>query len=198
MDVPDSTNCGVCGLSDRDKMSRDLNTLVPEFKSKVEELLNLCDQSGYTMRQFFTLRTPFDQGKLWRQSRSIREVQQKISELTNSGADFLAHCIDSVGPQNGRPVTNAIPGFSWHQWGEVVDCFWLLDGNAEWSTRKKVDGVNGYVNYAEKAQFIGLTAGGFWSSFKDWPHVQMGKESNPRRVFSLQEIDQEMANRFGN
>ena len=185
-------------LDKGEKMSRDLNTLVPEFKSKVEELLNICDQSGYTMRQFFTLRTPFEQGILWRQSRSTQEVQQKIAELKDNGADFLAHCIDSVGPQNGRHVTNAIPGFSWHQWGEAVDCFWLFDGKAEWSTRKKFNRINGYVNYAEKAKSLGLTAGGFWSSFKDWPHVQMRKKSNPRRVVSLQEINQEMENRFGN
>ena len=178
-------------------MSRDLNDLIPEFKPKIEELLNLCEQSGYTMRQFFTLRTPFEQGILWRQSRSSEEVRQKISELRNSGADFLAHCIDSVGPQNGRHVTNAIPGFSWHQWGEAVDCFWLLDGNAEWSTRKKVNGMNGYVNYADKARALGLSAGGFWTSFKDWPHVQMREASNPGRIFSLQEINQHMADRFG-
>lgn len=60
-----------------------------------------------------------------------------------------------------------------------------------------MNGVNGYVNYAEKARSLGLTAGGFWSSFKDCPHVQMRKESNPGRVFSLEEIDQQMENRFG-
>ena len=83
-------------------MSRDLNALVPEFRLKVEELLPICDQSGYTMRQFFTIRTPFEQGKLWRQSRSSQEIQEKLSELRNKGAGFLAHCIESVGPQNGR------------------------------------------------------------------------------------------------
>lgn len=179
-------------------MSRDLDNLTPEFKSAVEQLLILCHQSGYTMRQFFTLRTPFEQGKLWRQSRSIHEVEQKIAELNNNNAEFLAHCIHSVGPQNGRHVTNAIPGFSWHQWGEAVDCFWLLDGGAEWSTRKKIGGVNGYINYAEKAKSLGLTAGGFWSSFKDWPHVQMRKESSPRRVFTIEEINNEMELKFRN
>jgi len=137
-------------------MSRDLDSLVPEFRSKVEELLVLCDQSGYSMRQFFTLRTPFEQGKLWRQSRSSQEVRQKISELQNGGADFLALCIDSVGPQDGRHVTNAIPGLSWHQWGEAVDCFWLLDGNAEWSTRKKVDGLNGYWNVSVRPTHLSI------------------------------------------
>jgi len=72
-----------------------------------------------------------------------------------------------------------------------------LNGKAEWSTRKKVNEINGYVNYATKAKSLGLTAGGFWSSFKDWPHVQMRKDANPRRVFSLEEINQEMQNRFG-
>jgi hypothetical protein len=177
-------------------MSRDLNDLVPEFRSQVVELLSVCGQSGYTMRPFFTLRTPFEQGILWRQSRSTQQVQQKITELQDSGADFLAHCIESVGPQNGRHVTNAVPGYSWHQWGEAVDCYWLLDGSAEWSTRKKVGGVNGYTNYAEKAESLGLTAGGHWTSFKDWPHVQMRTESNPGSIFSLQEINRQMADRF--
>ncbi len=179
-------------------MSRDLNDLVPEFKRQVEQLLSACDSSGYPMRQFFTLRSPFDQGKLWRQSRSRQQVEQKINELRDNGAEFLAHCIESVGPQNGRHVTGAIPGLSWHQWGEAVDCFWLVEGDAEWSTRRKINGVNGYLNYAEIARSMGLTAGGFWSSFKDWPHVQLRRESNPGRIFSLTEIDREMRNRFGN
>lgn len=178
-------------------MSRDLNDLVPEFKAQVEQLLESCDLSGYPMRQFFTLRTPFEQGILWRQSRSRQEVDRKIEELNNGGAEFLAHCIESVGPQDGRHVTNAIPGLSWHQWGEAVDCFWLVDGDAEWSTRRKINGKNGYVNYATIAKSMGLTAGGFWSSFRDWPHIQLRQESNPGRVFSLQQINQEMADRFG-
>lgn len=178
-------------------MSRDLNDLIPDFKTQVEQLLSACDSTGYPVRQFFTLRTPYEQGKLWRQSRSTEQVNRKINELRNSGANFLAHCIESVGPQNGIHVTNATPGFSWHQWGEAVDCFWLVDGDAEWSTRKKINEVNGYKNYATIADSMGLTAGGFWTSFKDWPHVQSRKESNPSRVFSLQEINQEMADRFG-
>lgn len=178
-------------------MSRDLNDLIPAFKSKVEQLLSDCASSGYPMRHFFTLRTPFEQGKLWRQSRSKQQVEQKIHELRNSGADFLAHCIESVGPQNGQRVTDAIPGFSWHQWGEAVDCFWLVNGDAEWSTKRKINGVNGYANYAAIARALGLTSGGFWSSIKDWPHVQLRKESNPGKIFELQKINQEMADRFG-
>ena len=177
-------------------MSRDLNDLIPEFKDKVLQLLQNCDQSGYKMRQFYTIRTPFEQGILWRQSRSRKQIDEKVIELRNNNADFLAFCIESVGPQYGRHVTNAIPGFSWHQWGEAVDCFWLVGDDAVWSARKKANGKNGYVNYGEMAKTMDLTAGGFWSSFKDWPHVQLRKESNPGRVYSLQKIDREMAERF--
>ena len=178
-------------------MSRDLNDLTPEFKLKVVELLEDCDRSGYTMQQYYTLRSPFEQGILWRQSRSSYEVQEKITELRNNGAEFLAHCIESVGPQNGRHATNAIPGLSWHQWGEAVDCYWIIEQKAEWSTRKKVNGINGYVNYASKAVSLELTAGGYWSRFKDWGHVQMREESAPWRLFTLEEINREMENRFG-
>ncbi len=177
-------------------MSRDLNSLTPEFKMRVEELLRACDDSGYPMRQFFTLRSPFEQGKLWRQSRSTQQIHLKLAELKSKGAEFLAHCIESVGPQNGRQVTNAIPGFSWHQWGEAVDCFWLIDGKAEWSARKKLNGINGYVNFAHIANSMGLDAGGRWRSFKDWPHVQLRKESNPGKIFSIEEINEEMEKKF--
>lgn len=177
-------------------MSRDLEDLIPEFRISVEELLARCDTSGYPMRPFYTLRTPFEQGILWRQSRSRQQIDHKLGELRNKGAEFLAYCIESVGPQNGRHVTNAIPGFSWHQWGEAIDCFWLLDEGAEWSTRRKVNGINGYVNYGTIARTLGLTAGGFWSSFRDWPHVQLRKESNPGRIYSLLEIDKAMVDRF--
>lgn len=177
-------------------MSRDLNDLTPEFKTKVEALLSACQASDYRMKPFFTLRTPFDQAKLWRQSRSQKEVDHMLKRLDEHKADFLIHCIESVGSQHGRPVTRVIPGFSWHQWGEAIDCFWELDGRAEWSSRKKINDKNGYRNYADIAKEIGLTSGGFWRTFKDWPHVQMQQTSNPGLVFSVEDINQEMIRRF--
>ena len=177
-------------------MSRNLNDLIPEFRNKVDELLKHSKNSGYIMRPFSTLRTPFVQGKLWRQSRSREQVEAKIKELKNMGADFLAYCIESVGPRDGRHVTNAIPGLSWHQWGEAVDCFWLLDYKAEWSTRKKVNDQNGYAVYAKHAKDLGLNPGGYWYRFKDWVHVQFRKEPAPSKLFTLQEISQKMEEKF--
>ena len=45
---------------------------------------------------------------------------------------------------------------------------------------------------------MGLTAGGHWSSLKDWPHLQLRKEASPLRAMSLPDIDREIKQRFGN
>ena len=107
------------------------------------------------------------------------------------------HCLESVGPQNGAHVTNAPPGYSWHQWGEAMDCFWLVNGNAEWSTRKKINGNNGYRVYADIAVSLDLNAGGFWRSFKDWPHIQLRQHSSPKSVFSITQVNEQMKRQFG-
>ncbi len=178
-------------------MAASLNDLTPEFRVQVETLVQHARAAGAEMRPYFTIRDPFQQARLWRQSRSSEEIAHKVAELRAAQAPFLADCIMSVGPQHGDPVTKAIPGLSWHQWGEAVDCFWVVNGGAEWSTAKKIAGVNGYHVYADAAAAAGLTPGGHWSSFKDWPHVQMRAAGSPLSVMSLADIDREMRARFG-
>jgi peptidoglycan L-alanyl-D-glutamate endopeptidase CwlK len=178
-------------------MAVDLNQLVDGFRDTVENLIANCGRRGVEMRPNAGLRTPFDQARLWRQSRTTEEILEKIDDLRTAGADFLAFCLESVGPQHGAPVTNAPPGFSWHQWGEALDCFWVVDGRAEWSTVKKVNGLNGYHVYAEEAEELELTAGGHWTTLKDWPHVQMRAASSPGKIMSINQIDEGMRARFG-
>lgn len=124
------------------------------------------------MRPNAGLRDPFEQAKLWRQSRSIEEILAAIDELRSVGAPFLAHCLESVGPQHGDPVTNAPPGYSWHQWGEAVDCFWLLGGKAEWSSTKKVGGLNAYAYSQMKPNSSAL------SPEATGPHSRIGRTCN--------------------
>ena len=152
-------------------MPRELNLLEPEFESSVRKLLTLCESAGYPMKPFYTLRSVYDQAKLYRQSRPFSEIQGSHDYLMDAGAPFLASVLLDVGPQSGKWATNALPGFSWHQHGEAVDCYWLLDGKAEWSTRKTHNGENGYSIYAHAASKLGLVPGHFWSS-KDSVHVQ--------------------------
>jgi hypothetical protein len=145
-----------------------------------------------------TVRTPEQQAKLWRQSRSLVEINQAIATLRNSGASYLAEVLDSVGPQHGDEVTKVLPGNSWHQWGEALDCFWEVNGAAVWSTTKKVNGLNGYQVYAAEAKALGLTAGLLWTTFKDAPHVQLRADDNPRSSgMSWATIDETMRSRFG-
>ena len=178
-------------------MAADLNLLIPDFKGKAVTLLQNCLSRGIEMRPNEGLRDPFTQAKYWRQSRAKEAIQKKIGELKNEGADFLAHCIESVGPQHGDPVTNSIPGFSWHQWGEALDCFWVVNGKAVWSVGTVVNGLNGFMVYADEAKKLGLDAGLFWASLQDAPHVQLRKTSNPSKLFSVQQINQTMQERFG-
>jgi hypothetical protein len=177
-------------------MAADLSLIDASLRTQVLALIDRCRARGFEMRPSAGLRDPFEQARLWQQSRSIEEIRAQIASLQAQGAGFLAHCLDAVGPQHGDPVTNALPGYSWHQWGEAVDCFWLLDGRAEWSTTRTVNGENAYKVYAREATGLGLTAGGLWPRFKDWPHVQLRVESSPSSLGVI-EIDRAMKERFG-
>jgi peptidoglycan L-alanyl-D-glutamate endopeptidase CwlK len=177
-------------------MAADLNLVLPELMDKVLELLDLCKNRGCIMRPSTGLRDPFEQGKLWRQSRSLEEITDQINSFKKQGAYFLAHCLESVGPQDGNDVTNSPPGLSWHQWGESVDCFWLVNNKANWSTQKLINGVNGYHVYTEEAVKVGLHPGGIWKK-KDWPHVQIRhKDTSVLDVMSIMKINDTMEQRF--
>ena len=178
-------------------MAADLDLLVPQFKARVLALLARCRDRGVEMRPYNGLRSPLEQARLWRQSRSIEEIERRSAELQAQGAQFLAGCLRRAGAQHGDHVTDASPGLSWHQWGEAVDCFWLVDAQAEWSSRRLVDGRNGYRIYADEAQALGLHPAGHWKTFKDWPHVQRLADASPLSTMSLVEIDAAMERCFG-
>ena len=178
-------------------MPADLEIIDPALKGKALTLIEKCKQRGAEMRANAGLRSPLEQARLWRQSRTTEAINQKISLLRRAGADYLATCIEKVGPQFGKPVTNAIPGYSWHQWGQALDFFWVVHGKAVWDTDLLIDGVNGYQVLAEEATRLDLTPGGYWTSFKDWPHIQLPHEDNPDDVYTLAEINAKMRERFG-
>ena len=179
-------------------MSDKLKELDPDFRGEVEQLLQTCQTQGIMMVPFFTLRSPAEQARLWRQSRALKQISEAIQKLRADGAPFLASVLEGVGPQNGPHVTNALPGASWHQWGLALDCFWSVDGTAEWSATRKIDGKNGYQEYANLAKAQGLDAGGHWRSLKDWPHVQKHAKASPvSKGMSWPDIDRAMQERFG-
>jgi Fungal chitosanase of glycosyl hydrolase group 75/D-alanyl-D-alanine carboxypeptidase len=184
-------------IEGRIDMSIKISDLIPDFRAPASQLIANCASRGVRMVPSETLRTPWQQAIYWRQSRSIVQIRAAIQDLQHKGAPFLAGVLDSVGPRNGDEVTHALPGNSWHQWGEALDCFWEIDGKAEWSTTKKVDGLNGYSVYAEEAEKLGLNAGLHWRSFKDSPHVQLRGTASPQTAgMTWAQIDATMKERF--
>lgn len=164
-----------------------LSELDSDFAATLKVVLEDCLKKGYKMVPYDGIRPPIVQGGYWRRSRSASVVQKKISDLRAAGADFLASAIEDAGPQNGNWATNAIPGYSWHQWGEGVDCYWEKDGKVEWND------LEGYKVYAAIAEPNGLVSLG---SIGDWVHVQK-RSGRIGSNYSLSEINVEMEKRFG-
>ncbi len=187
-------------------MSRDLKKLDGDFETKVISLLNACAVRGVSMRAFYTERSPWSQARIWRSTRSANEILQAVQRLKTNRALFIAEVVLEVGPQYSPPsarghLTNALPGVSWHQWGEAIDCFWLYQGRAEWSvkTQHPLTGNkegNGYQVYADEALELGLLSAGLAWGW-DWMHVQARNSSSPLSQFSWEQIDGTMRQKFG-
>ncbi len=175
-------------------MGRKISELEPAFSEKVNKMLSELTEMHIVMKPFWTVRPPLVQAVMWRQSRSSKEIERAIDMLDSKEAHYLAEVLDHVGPQYGPPITNALPGQSWHQWGQAIDLFWLVSGKAVWSVRKKIDGLNGYREMSRRAIENGLTSGGRW---KDWPHVQLRSEGAPTRLYKWVRISKVMEDRFG-
>lgn len=174
-----------------------LTGLDAAFRTRLEAVIRDLETDGIDMRVIAGLRTPEAQARLWRQSRSREEITAAIRHLKQAGAYHLAAVLDAVGPCHGPPVTKALPGLSWHQWGEAADCLWIVNGVAEWSISRIVARDNGYRALARAAEAAGLEAGGLWSRFPDWPHVQKRRDASPLAAgLSLAEIDAIMQERF--
>jgi len=161
--------------------------LNPEFNERLEALLEACAERGVIMRPYSGYRGCIEQGKLWRQSRPSWKVRQKIAWLEERGAHYLAECLDRAGPTSGPHVTNAYGGLSWHNFGEAADCYWEVDGRANWST-KEGGNQNGYSIYGALAGRYGLTSLGNEYGW-DWVHVQLRPESSPSKIYSILEVN---------
>ncbi|WP_420541694.1 M15 family metallopeptidase [Guptibacillus spartinae] len=76
----------------------------------------------------------------------------------------------------GKVVTNVTGGGSYHNYGLAIDfALKLDDGNVVWDMERD-DNENGKADWMEVvaiAKNLGFDWGGDWSSFKDYPHLQM-------------------------
>ena len=167
----------------------DFSLLDPQFSSLAQQLIANCAKRGVRMVPYFGLRTPLEQAKIWRQSRAGSEISNAITGFRNEGCDFLADCLEKAGPCNGPWATNALPGFSTHNYGWAMDCYWVDSETTQvhWSGE-------GYNVYQEEAKLLGLYQA-FLDPTKDIGHVQLVP---PTYNFGTNaEVDAKMKAKFG-
>jgi peptidoglycan LD-endopeptidase CwlK len=168
--------------------NRSLDDLVPAFRPLAFDLLDRCKARGVTMVAFSTLRTPAEQARLWASSRTAAQIEAAAEMLRQDGAEYLGLTLLTQRPlalSVKAESTRALPGDSWHQWGQAMDCYHDDTGAARW------DGP-GYDVYHDEAVKVGLT-------LISWErvHVQLPTSSAPTRSQSWHDIDAAMIARFG-
>ena len=181
-------------------MASEISLLIPEFRNKLIEVLAACKHLGFRMEPLVTLVSPVEQSCLWKQGRTAVDAELKALALENAKAHFLATAMRQATPKATNIVTQDLPGYSWHQWGEAVVCVWIDRVNKlNWSpnVREGMYNLNGFEIYAEQARKAGLTCGNKFDDVdRSWAHVQLRPEQSPGDLYTLLEIDAEMKKRF--
>ena len=158
--------------------SRELALLDPAFLPKVQQLLALCDKRGVKMGVHCTLIGPRREAELYAVSRTWGQVNQVVGLMRSAGAPRLAALFEPSMCQGQAWRSSALPGRSWHSWGQAVDCHvFSPTGKAVWGspTEPAADQQRaraGYETYAAAALELGLTAGHSWAA-RDSVHVQL-------------------------
>jgi peptidoglycan LD-endopeptidase CwlK len=68
----------------------------------------------------------------------------------------------------GNVVTDAQPGYSWHNFGLAVDVAPLTPQGPDWNINHPV-----WQRIVAVGESLGMVAGATWRSFPDWPHFQL-------------------------
>ena len=104
--------------------------------------------------------------------------------VTCTYRDFAAqaqlYAIGRTAP--GKIVTNAKPGFSWHNWRRAFDVVPLRNGKPVWGTKGNgidndptdddKDDLELWQKIGKLGKEAGLEWAGDWVSFKEFPHFQ--------------------------
>jgi peptidoglycan L-alanyl-D-glutamate endopeptidase CwlK len=99
--------------------------LLPEVRELAERHIALCEAEGIELLVTFGCRSLIEQKALYAMGRTAP----------------------------GKVVTNARPGFSWHNFGRAYDVAVLTDGKPDWTSKR-------YTRVGELGKSIGLIWGG--------------------------------------
>lgn len=118
--------------------SRDIEMLEDPVKLRAQLFLKECEQQGIDVLITSTYRDYESQQVLYAQGRTVP----------------------------GKKVTNAMPGYSYHNFRCAFDFVPLVNGKCVW------DDVELFTRCGEVAESVGLEWAGRWSSFKELAHCQ--------------------------
>jgi peptidoglycan L-alanyl-D-glutamate endopeptidase CwlK len=133
------TGQNATGTSFDSRSERNIATLLPAAQAKAREWLARCLSEGINVKVICGLRTYQEQAELYAKGRT------------------------APGPK----VTNAKPGYSWHNFGVAWD-FAVFDeqGQPQWESPLM-------ERCGEIGESLGLEWGGRWKGIKDTPHLQL-------------------------
>lgn len=155
-----------------------------EFRDRLERMLDESAETGLNLHVVVYERSPWEQARLWRQSRSTFKVNQQKSILRAAGAPWIAQVLEDVGPQREGPWrTNALPGQSWHQWGEAADVY-VIDNTTVLGQKFNIVWRGDDPRYA--AMHARAIAAGLHVPLaeKDAGHIQLRRDGAPRFAWS--------------
>jgi peptidoglycan L-alanyl-D-glutamate endopeptidase CwlK len=150
------------------------------------EAQRISADKGIDLLIYCTLRSPEEQARLYRQSRSRAQINRKVDWHRRHGLDVLADILIKVGPQAGilgRHVTMAGPGESWHNYGRAFDAVPVIGGKAMWSTSHPH-----WAEYGTIIRDLQLEWAGDWPRFREFPHAQLPAEGSPLKVLTVEEV----------
>jgi peptidoglycan L-alanyl-D-glutamate endopeptidase CwlK len=119
--------------------SRSLDDLIPQAKERVEKFIALCKENGIDLLVTSTYRDMESQTALYNQGRTTE----------------------------GKIVTNAHAGESFHNYRCAVDVVPLVNGKPEWDGSDPI-----WAKVGALGKQAGLEWAGEWHSFKELAHFQ--------------------------
>jgi peptidoglycan L-alanyl-D-glutamate endopeptidase CwlK len=119
--------------------SRKITDLEPNVQVKCNEFIKKCKAAGIDILITSTYRDKESQAALYAIGRTLP----------------------------GKKVTNAKPGWSWHNWRLAFDFVPLKNGKAIWNDAAL------FERCGEIAENCGLEWAGRWNSFKELAHCQL-------------------------
>jgi peptidoglycan L-alanyl-D-glutamate endopeptidase CwlK len=176
--------------------SRDLNDLIPSFRTQIDKLIINCAKKKIKIVPYSTVRGPLIQARNYcvgRTNLQLNAILEHYKQLGCKNMEKVLTLAVNELPKRRKSaekiVTRALPGQSWHMWGEAVD-FYIEDPKTKkpnWTTPK-------YSILQKEAEALKLTSGGSFKTLVEPVHVQFS--SLPAPNHSYFNLDKFLGERF--